>query len=209
MEIFELKRNEELGKEGIFALSLVGEPAIEEDAVYFSNEEDIYNFQVDTDKGLMMGPIMVPGKMIYRAPKTLKDGSKKPERKVFFTKKGIETEMSNLKEVPFTVNHGKNEAGKPDFVGGVTLDKKWIVKDKNDVAYKRGFEVPEGTGMIVAKFEHPLDKNELWQSVKKQDLRGFSLEGKFQDEEIDAEEHSLNEITDIVNSYENHKKTLR
>ncbi|MGI9548720.1 MAG: hypothetical protein ACR2M7_01880 [Bdellovibrionales bacterium] len=202
--IFELRRNEDDGKEGIFAISLVEEPAIEEDAVYFSKEDDTYNFQIDEERGMMTGPIMIPGKKIPRPSK---------KKTVFFSKEGIEEEIYNLSAVPFTLNHGKNEAGKPDFVDGVKLAEKWVIEDSMDKAYGRGFDpekLPIGTGMITAKFLDPAN-NPLWKKVKEQAIKGFSLEGRFANEEVEAtEEHSVNaEISEIIEDYTNHKNTLK
>lgn len=205
METFELKRDEENGKEGIFAISLVEEPAIEEDAVYFSKDDDSYAFQIDVDKGMMTGPIMIPGKKIPRPSKN---------KIVFFTKEGIEEEIYNMTAVPFTFNHQKDDNGKPKFIPGVALAEKWIIEGENDKAYNRGFDkdkLPEGTGMISARFHDPAN-NPFWQKVKDGAIRGFSLEGRFQKEHVEAtEEHSkelteLKTIGNILDEYNNSKR---
>ena len=50
---------------GMFKISLVDKPAIEEDFVYFSKEEVIQYF-ADDEKREVVGPIMIPNKEIVR-----------------------------------------------------------------------------------------------------------------------------------------------
>lgn len=199
--LFELTRNEADGKEGIFAISLVEEPAFEEDAVYFSKEEDSYYFQVDEERGLLTGPLMIPEKRIPRPSKG---------KTVFFSKEGIEEEIYNMSALPFTMNHEKEADGKtPKYVGGVKLAEKWVIEDKMDKAYARGFDpkkLPIGTGMITAKF-FDLQNNVLWKKIKEGTIKGFSLEGKFQNESVEARKATSKALTTNL-SKETHNNDL-
>jgi hypothetical protein len=63
-QIFELVIEDEETDE-VFAISLVEEPAIESNFVFFDKEE-VQFAAIDDDKRLLMGPILVPDKKILR-----------------------------------------------------------------------------------------------------------------------------------------------
>jgi hypothetical protein len=64
LPLYKIKVNPE-DESGVYAVSLVDEPAIEYDWVKLSKQVEM-NFSVDTDKKMLYGPMLVPNKMIYR-----------------------------------------------------------------------------------------------------------------------------------------------
>jgi len=78
MRIVELILDESEELAGIEAISIVENPAIEEDFVALKNQE--YKFaNIDTEKRILMGALLIPNKPIYR-----KNG--KDEYYIYFSK---------------------------------------------------------------------------------------------------------------------------
>jgi hypothetical protein len=152
----------------VFAISLVEEPAIESNFVFFDKEKEIKFQAVSDDKRLVMGPILIPNKQILRV-----DGEGKPYW-VFFKPETIKrlSEMYLKKKYTdsATLEHDKK-------VKGVTLVESWIkesvTKDKSAIY---GLSVPVGTWMGTFK----VDNDEIWNDyVKTGEVKGFSIEGLF------------------------------
>lgn len=152
----------------VFAISLVEEPAIESNFVFFEKDKEVKFQAVSDDKRLVMGPILIPNKQILRI-----DGEGKPYW-VFFKPETIKklSEMYLKKKYTdsATLEHDKK-------VNGVTLVESWIkesvTKDKSAIY---GLSVPVGTWMGTFK----VDNDEIWNDyVKTGEVKGFSIEGLF------------------------------
>ena len=50
----------------VYAISLVDEPAIEMDFIHFNKEEKVKYQAIDSEQRILLGPILVPDKPIYR-----------------------------------------------------------------------------------------------------------------------------------------------
>ena len=75
---------------------------------------------------------------------------------------------------------------------GTYVYESWIVEDENDKAIQKyGYDVPIGTWMVSMQIE---DK-ETWQRVKNGELKGFSVEGAFEEYE---NEQKFNKIKAIL-----------
>ena len=81
MDIVELFIEDENELSGIDAISVVENPAIEEDFVALKNQE-FKLAEVDTEKRILMGPALIPNKPIYR-----KSGDK--EYYIYFSKNTV------------------------------------------------------------------------------------------------------------------------
>jgi hypothetical protein len=63
-------------------------------------------------------------------------------------------------------------------INGVTVTESWLVKDpKNDKANAMGFDVTPGSWMASMK----IDDEDIWQRIKSGEVKGFSVEGYFED----------------------------
>jgi hypothetical protein len=151
----------------VFAISLVEEPAIESNFIFFDKEK-IQFAAVNDEKRLVMGPILIPDKQILRI-----DGEGKPYH-VFFKPETIKrlSEMYLKKKYTdsATLEHDKK-------IKGVTLVESWIkesaTKDKSALY---GINVPVNTWMGTFK----IDNDEIWNDyVKTGEVKGFSIEGLF------------------------------
>jgi len=153
---------------GVEAISVVENPAIESDFIALKNEQ-IHFAEINKEKRLLMGALLIPKKPIYR-----RDGE--DEYYVFFSKdtvlKASQMYLQNGNQSNSTLEHdGKLE--------GLTLVESWIVEDKaKDKTALYGLDVPVGTWMGSVK----VDNDEVWNDyVKKGIVKGFSIEGYFAD----------------------------
>ena len=168
MEIIELLLDENDELTGIEAVSLVENPAIEEEWITLSKEE-IKFAKVDEEKRILMGAALVPNKPIFR---------KRNDTMfyVYFSKDTVKR-ASEL----FFMNGNQNNATLEHNmeINGLSVVESWIVDNPEmDKSKMYGFDVPEGTWMISMKVEN----DEVWNDyVKTGKVKGFSIEGYFAD----------------------------
>ena len=197
MRIVELILDEEQEESGIEAISIVESPAIESDFVALKGEE-IKLAEVDKEKRILLGALLIPNKPIYRK-------GKEGDYYIFFSKdticKASQMYLRNGRQNNSTLEHSKD-------LKGLTLVESWIVEDEvQDKSRKYGLNVPVGTWMGAVK----VNNEEIWQEyVKTNKVKGFSIEGYFADkmespkEEIkedmssEADKQILLEIIEIL-----------
>ena len=142
MRIVELVIDELDENSGIDAISLVENPAIEENFLALSKDK-VYKFaEVDAEKRILMGAILVPNKPIYR-----KDGDE--EYYIYFTKdtvrKASELYLSKGNQNNSTYEHFEK-------INGVSLVESWIVENKEkDKSSLYGMDLPLGSWVGYVK----------------------------------------------------------
>ena len=187
-----------LGKEedGVFAISFVENPAIEEDFVYLSSME--INLSVtDSEKREVIGLALVPDKRIYRRVKD-------KEFNVWFSaetiKKTAELFMERLMGNNATTEHAEKA---PD----ISVIESWIVEDeKHDKSNIYKLNAPKGSWVIKTK----VNNNDVWDSIKLGKYKGYSVEAKYSgmEEILSAESNEseadklLKGIEQIIKDYE-------
>ena len=155
---------------GIDAISVVEYPAIEEDFIALKDAKEFKFKTVDQDKQLLIGPLLIPNKPIYR-----KDDDGK-EYYIFFSEETVQKAsqmyLKQGKQNNSTLEHQKK-------IYGLSLVESWIVENpKKDKSNTYGMEVPKGTWMGSVKVDNP----DIWKDyVKTGKVRGFSIEGYFAD----------------------------
>ena len=178
---------------GVEAISVVENPAIESDFIALNNQE-IKLAEINKEKRLLMGALLIPKKPIYRK-------SKEDEYYIFFSEKTIakasQLYLQNGNQSEATLEHDAD-------LKGLTLVESWIVEDKQkDKTALYGLDVPVGTWMGSVKVEN----DEIWNDyVKTGKVKGFSIEGYFADkmerpnEELkeDLEEKQLSELKKLL-----------
>ena len=161
LPLYKIKVNPE-DESGVYAVSLVDEPAIEYDWVKLSKQVEM-NFSLDTDKKMLYGPMLVPNKMIYR-----KDENGY-EYNIMFEKDTIEliAEKFNKNKLgdKFNLQHSDTEVE-------AFLKENWLT-DNPDKSQKYGFDLPEGSWFGAVKIE---DDNFWKNKVKEEEVKGFSVE---------------------------------
>ena len=162
---------------GVFAISVVNNPAMMSSFITLSDETAQMNLAaIDDKKMLLMGAVMIPDKVIPRANGTQIRFSKEVIRKsseVFF-KRGYHTQS--------TLEHNQDEK-----LEGMTVVESWIIEDSSkDKSSLYGLDLPIGTWMVAVK----CDNDEVYEMAKQGMINGFSLEGVFGkrtiSEEIDS-----------------------
>ena len=172
MEIFKVIFSEE--KEGVFAISLVENPAIEIDFIALSKENIIKLAEVSEEKRLLISPVLIPNQPIYRRDE---QGN---EFNIVFPEETIVKAQQNFYKQGFqrnsNIEHNDNLT-----LNDVTFVESWIKEDDtHDKSLKYGFNLPNGTWFAVMKVE----SDETWQRVKNGEVKGFSIEGNFDLEKI-------------------------
>ena len=195
MKLYELKINEdelEGSEQGIYAISLVQDPAMEENWIYFSKEESEEKVLLqaeDDEQQTLIGAVLVPNKKILR-----RDPKTGEEYNIYFEaetiKQAEELYFKNKNNDQFTVDHKRP-------VDDVYVYESWIVEDENhDKSRAYGLDVPVGTWMVKAKIENP----KIWQEVKNKAYKGFSIEGLLKHNlklaKVHSEQESLEELLD-------------
>jgi hypothetical protein len=177
----------------VFAISLVEEPAIESNFVFFDKEK-IHFAAVNDEKRLLMGPILIPDKQILRI-----DGEGMPYH-VFFKPETIKRLSEMYLEKKYT---DKSTLEHDKKITGVNLVESWIVESRTkDKSAMYGLSVPVGTWMGTFK----VNNDDIWENyVKTGEVKGFSIEGLFGHNLVAATKDYLSkEISDL----DEHEATL-
>jgi len=168
MNIIELILDEQEESIGIEAISVVENPAIEEDFVAL-NSELVELKELNKDKQILLGALLIPNKPIYR-----KSGDE--EYYIYFSKETVEkaSQMYLMKG-----NQNNSTLEHQYELSGLSLVESWIVEDEvHDKSRKYGMNVPLGTWMGAVK----VNNSEVWNDyVKTGKVKGFSIEGYFVD----------------------------
>ena len=170
-KLIELIIDEAMELSGIDAVSVVENPAIEENFIALKAEQKEYKFaEVVGEKRLLIGALLVPDKPIYR-----KD-EEHGEYDIFFSKDTIrhcvELYAKNGNHNNTTFEHEQN-------VQGLVMTESWIVEDAEmDKSKFYNLNVPVGTWCGTMKVNNDVIWNDY---VKTGKVKGFSIEGYFAD----------------------------
>ena len=172
-EIIELILTDDMDY-GTQAISLVNEGAIERDFMHF-NKEHIVKLEIhDEDKRMVMGPILVPNKMILRAYEEA--GKDTQYYYIHFSEETVRKTAQRFLENGFqgeaTYQHAKT-------VDDITFVETWV-KDFADQDKSTGYgygDMPIGTWFGIAK----IDNDEVWEDIKAGKINAFSIEGHYAD----------------------------
>jgi hypothetical protein len=173
---------------GLFAISLVDEPATESKFVYMSKDETTWRFS-NEEKGEVIGALIVPDKLIYR-----NIGGQ--EFYVKFSADVIAQINERMQETGFnkffTVQH--ELAVESD---AVKFLESWIKETEEDKSNAFGINEPVGTLFAKAKINSDFIK----QNIKEGKLNGFSIE-------LDASliKENFNKINNDKNKEMNYKE---
>ena len=183
MEIIELVIDEESEEySGIEAISVVESPAIEEEFIALKKEDQVRLAEVSKEKRLLMGAALIPDKPIYRK-------SDDNEFYIYFSKdtvaKASQMFLQAGNQGQATMEHASEK------LEGMTVVESWIVEDLvHDKSRKYGLDMPIGTWMISIKCTN----DDIWNNyVKKNKIKGFSIEGYFADK-LSRPKDKINDI---------------
>ena len=141
MDIVELFIDEEDEVSGIEAVSIVENPAIEEDFIALKNHE-VKFAEVNKEKRILMGAALIPNKPIYRKHED-------KEYYIYFSRDTVR-KASELFFIRGNYNRSTLEHGMP--LNGLVAVESWLVEDpKKDKSAAYGMDMPKGTWMLSMK----------------------------------------------------------
>ncbi len=169
---------------GIEAISVVENPAIEEDFIALKSQE-FKLAEVDKEKRILMGALLIPNKPIYR-----RNGE--DEYYIYFSKDTV------LKASQMYLMQGKQNNSTLEHqyeLNGLSLVESWLVEDKvHDKSVKYGMDLPLGTWVGAVK----VNNDKIWNEfVKTGKVKGFSIEGYFADKMERPKESIKDELAKI------------
>jgi len=166
MDIVELFIDENDEVSGIEAISVVENPAIEENFIALKNQE-FKLAEVDKEKRILMGAALIPNKPIYRQ-------SGEQEYYIYFS----QATVRKASELFFIKGNQNNSTLEHQLeLKGLTAVESWIVESEQDKSRMYDLNVPIGTWMVSMK----VNNDDVWKKVKAGEVKGFSIEGYFAD----------------------------
>jgi hypothetical protein len=167
---------------GVYAVSLVSEPAIMVDFVALSKQSLMLARVEDGEKRMLYGPALIPNQPIVRY-----DGNG-DKYYITYSKETIEQTAQEFLKRNMHHNHTIQHEMP---VNNLTVVESWVTMANHDKSMNYGFELPEGTWMIGVK----VDDDNTWQAVKNGEVKGFSIEGWFAPmTETNVEEKDLEKL---------------
>ena len=167
--------------EGMYKISLVDKPAIEENFLYFSEQEAPKLEFANSEKKEVVGPIMIPNKPILR------HSPEKGYYNVQFTEEIIQEIMYKYSKDglwnSFGIHHSYD-------THDVTMLEVWMKESDNDKSKDYGYDLPNGTVFVKTKIE----SDELFNAIKDGEVNGFSIEIEANIELTNTEEE-MNEFS--------------
>jgi hypothetical protein len=171
MKLYELEIDDE-GMFGVKAISLVENPAIEENWIALA--EQVQLKEIDVDRRMIYGAALIPDKPIYRKR------SNGEEYYIQFSKQVIEKTAHRF----YMQNQHHNATVEHDAkANGVYFVESWIKEGDSDKSKVFGYDLPDGTWFVGAK----ITDDDLWKKVKSGEVRGWSIEGLYIEQETDIE----------------------
>jgi hypothetical protein len=184
MQTYKVILNEN-DESGIYAISLVDDPATKELFISLSAEQtDIQLATVSDEKRIVVGPVLIPNQLIMRNDP---DGGE-PFNIMFEAETITEIHEKFIKN-GFQNNSTIEHDGK--FIEDVTFTETWIKEDEvHDKSVMYGFKQPIGTLFAMQK----INNDEVWNDyIKTGKVKGFSIDGtKFGLEKINLNTNYMN-----------------
>jgi len=183
----------ELKQQGIQNIALVDAPAMMQEWLMFS-EQNPYEFKMalQEEQRIVTAPVIIADLPIYRKVEN-KETNTFEEFYVVYKK---ETNMQILQKYMLDGNQRKVKLthDTSDLSKGVFVFEIFISDESRGITAPKGFDLPDGTIYCSMKIDNP----EIWDKVKKGEVKGISLEGFFDlQQEVTL---SQNEIEAIINA---------
>lgn len=186
MKIYNVEYNPE-ENEGIYALSVVKNPAMQSNWITLSENNKMQLATVDEERRILMGIALIPNKPIYR-------NDRSGEYNIVFSSKTIEKAAHDFVKKG-NVNNSTLEHEIDLGSDAVSVVESWIIEDEtHDKSRKFGFSEPVGSWAVMMK----VHDDETWNKAKSGEIQGFSIDAFF----------NLKEITKQVNMSENKESNL-
>lgn len=185
-------------EDGMYTVSLVDYPAVESDFLYFKKDQKTLNFKVENEeKRVVTGVLMRADHPIYRI------GNSGYEYYIKFSKETIEKMVEKWLENGLTNN--VNLMHNPEnYVKNVHL-REVFIKNVDRGVNPKGFESIEDGSLFGTYY---VENDDVWQSIKNGEFKGFSIECLMSSYEVEMEDDKqlLSDILDLLKKIENKRK---
>ena len=177
--------------DGMFAVSLVDDPAVEINFQYFDNDRKPMMFAVqDEEKRIVRGVIMECDKLIYR---------RDPSGYEYYMMFDAQTiRLMATKYLKDGFQHNVDTMHDGNFVKGVDL-VQWFISDKENGVNPVGFEDVADHSLFA---EFHVVNDEIWSEIKAGTFKGFSLAGFFDFVPVEMKKSVVDEIGDLLDQIE-------
>jgi hypothetical protein len=167
--------------EGVYAISLVSDPAIGVQFLALAKQTELKLATVNEEQRILVGPILIPEQLIYRN----QDGH---EFNIKFTSETIKQVHRNFVMQGYQNNSTIEHSGKQ--IEDVTFIETWIKEDEvHDKSVLYGFSEQVGTMFGLMK----VNNDEIWNDyVKTGKVKGFSIDGVFDMEKVNLKSEYMN-----------------
>lgn len=195
MRVIELVITEEL--DGVQAISIVDEPAIEVDFVKLSKQKEEVRFKaVDEEKRILVGLALIPNKPIYR--NGVNGGE---DYYIMFSNDTVRQSaymyLKNGFQANTTLDHEKE-------ITGLTVVESWIVESEKDKIFNYIDNAPLNSWAVVMK----VDNDDIWNNfIKTGKIKGFSIEGVYESKANLKKEDNISELYNKVKNILNENTT--
>lgn len=171
MRIYAVEYNP-IENEGIYALSVVEQPAMQSQWVTLSDHK-LELKTIDDERRILMGVALIPNKPIYRRDRS-------GEYNIVFSKNTIEKAAHDFVKKG-NVNNSTLEHEIDLGSDAVSVVESWIVEDEvHDKSRKFGFKEPVGSWCVMMK----VHSDEVWAKAKAGEIKGFSIDAFFDLKEL-------------------------
>jgi len=190
METYKIIFNEE-ENEGVYAVSLVSDPAIGVNFITLSKQKEIKLATVNEEQRILMGAILIPNQPIYR-----RDEKSGHEFNIVFPKETIKQVQQNFALKGYQNNSTIEHSG--EQIQNVTFVESWIKEDEvHDKSVHYGFNEEVGSWFGLMK----VNNDEIWNDyVKTGKVKGFSIDGVFDMEKVNLKTEINMNLESIVNA---------
>jgi hypothetical protein len=188
MDTYKVMFNEE-ENDGVYAVSLVSDPAIGVQFITLSQQKEIQLATINEEQRILLGAVLIPNQPIYRN----QDGH---EFNIVFPAETIKQVQQNFSRQGYQNNSTIEHSGTQ--IEDVTFVETWIKEDEvHDKSVHYGFNEPVGTWFAAMK----VNNEDIWNNyVKTGKVKGFSIDGVFDLEQVNLKsEYSMN-LNEIVNA---------
>ena len=188
--IYELQINEEQKDDAeVSFVALVDAPAIKRNFLAF--KENLKFKVLSESDHVIVGPLMVPNQLIYRASDKFGEHYVKFSAETIkaiaikFAKKGYQNNVNEMHDL-------KKQVKGVTMFGAFITNSKWGVKPVEAFS-----DLPDGTWFGIYKVEN----EEVWNKIVSGEFQGFSVEGLFDYVEPEnKDEAMLAKLSAILNS---------
>jgi hypothetical protein len=188
METYEVKFNEG-ENDGVYCISIVSDPAIGVQFITLAEQKEIKLATINEEQRILLGAVLIPNQKIPR----YQDGH---EFNIVFPAETIKQVQQNFSRQGYQNNSTIEHSGTQ--IEDVTFVETWIKEDEvHDKSVHYGFNEPKGTWFAAMK----VNNEDIWNNyVKTGKVKGFSIDGVFDLEQVNLKsEYSMN-LNEIVNA---------